>query len=81
MEIIFSDAAEKQLRRFKKVSAWDIEEFVQEKLDDEKFQDYLEETKPDIVENAFYDSEHKVMIHAEINSERTTLEIQDIRRA
>ena len=81
MEIIFSDAAQKQIHKFKKTSAQDIEAFVQSELERENFQEYLDKIAPDIAENILYDRERKIMIQTEINSQRTTLEIQNIRKA
>ena len=61
MEVIVSDKVVSQLNRFKNLSEYSIEDFVQEEIESEDYQDFLNNCNSSIC-NEFYDRENNVTI-------------------
>ena len=79
MDIVFSNEAQKNLNRFKKINEYDVEELVEEHISDDKFQDFLKEAHGGIYSN-FYDEDNDVTIFTEINHSHDELTVLGVRR-
>lgn len=79
MEVIASDKVVSQLNRFKNLSEYDIEDFVQEEIESEDYQDFLNNCNSSIC-NEFYDRENNVTIFSEVDFDRKRITVTGIRR-
>ena len=77
MEIRFSDYAEKKMNRFKYLNEYDVEDYVRDKVEEDSFQDFLEECYG-AVNNEFYYEDYDVTIYSTVKSNIVT--IDDVRR-
>lgn len=73
MEITISENAAKQLRRFKRITEWDVIDFVDSKLNDEPYQGLVTEAE-------LIDKDDKIIVYVKINSDGTALEVLEVRR-
>ncbi len=85
MDIIFSEIALKQLKRFKRINQDDIIDFVDFLLADENFQKSLKQaidegSMKDALLNSFYVPEVDITISTEIKPDQATIEVLTIKR-
>lgn len=79
MEIEISEQAEKQINRFKNISIYDIEEFIQREIDSEDYQNFLDNCNSSIC-NEFYDKENHVTVFSKIDFDREILTVTGIKK-
>lgn len=79
MELEFSTKAMNQINRFKYLTEFDVEDFLLEEIESDKYQDFLENCNSSVC-NEFYDKENNVTVFSEVDFNRDKVTVIGVRR-